>query len=360
MKLTIDQTNFLKGIGILLIMFHNFFHLLPPFIGENEFDWDATRVYKLGTTLFNSPSAFFNIAFSYFGHYGVQIFIVLSGYGLSMKYLQNNEKIKLVPFMINRVSKLYPVYVLSIIFLIITFLLRDSRVLNVYEMRDLLFNLSFVNNFLPNKALNINGPWWFFSLIVQLYAVFPLFFFLLKEKKMKYVHGIIFLILFYLIFVFLQPLLLKYDLNILFLFLGHLPEFVLGMVLAFKPEFYRKKYFLILLSIALFVLGNFIEFLFPLTFISISFFLVRSLIWLENYIHNAIRRNIITLGEISLYVFAFHGFLRQPFAQYSQEASETIKIVYAILFSIISLLIALFGKRIILFIKARIKINNNE
>ncbi len=36
-----QQTTILKGLGILLIVFHNFFHNLTPVIGENEFSFSA-------------------------------------------------------------------------------------------------------------------------------------------------------------------------------------------------------------------------------------------------------------------------------------------------------------------------------
>jgi len=36
-----EQTALLKGLGILLIVLHNFFHNLTPVIGENEFSFSA-------------------------------------------------------------------------------------------------------------------------------------------------------------------------------------------------------------------------------------------------------------------------------------------------------------------------------
>ena len=81
------QTNVLKGVGILLIVLHNFFHTVNPSSGENEFTFDLQYTKNFYHILTDSFIEVLNIMFSFFGHYRVQIFIFISGYGLAKSYL---------------------------------------------------------------------------------------------------------------------------------------------------------------------------------------------------------------------------------------------------------------------------------
>ena len=78
-----EQTNLIKGIGILLIIFHNYFHWVSPSPGENEFIFSVASVKKTFSIFSNSPLDSVNVIFSFFGHYGVQLFIFISAYGLT-------------------------------------------------------------------------------------------------------------------------------------------------------------------------------------------------------------------------------------------------------------------------------------
>lgn len=88
MKLSSEICLSMKGIAILCIMMHNFLHCV--YVEENEFTFSLDNY-----NLVNSISVFdWNTIFhyiSYWGWYGVPIFIFLSGYGLSQKYEFNNH-----------------------------------------------------------------------------------------------------------------------------------------------------------------------------------------------------------------------------------------------------------------------------
>ena len=84
--LSLLDTRFFKGIAILMILFHNFFHWLPPKIGENEQDFDLLRFRTYLNICFDSPELIIQATFSFFGHFGVSIFLFLSAYGLTKKY----------------------------------------------------------------------------------------------------------------------------------------------------------------------------------------------------------------------------------------------------------------------------------
>ena len=86
--LTKSDNHLLKGIAILSIMLHNLLHLLPGAVAENEFTFSARNIQRVLFEFHHSQEVWRMVAsvFSHFGHYGVPIFLFLSGYGLVMKY----------------------------------------------------------------------------------------------------------------------------------------------------------------------------------------------------------------------------------------------------------------------------------
>jgi hypothetical protein len=77
-----ENTNFLKGVSILLIALHNYYRWVNPVTGENEF-WFSTACYlKSFITVRSNPLEIFNVFFNFLGFYGVQGFILISAYGL--------------------------------------------------------------------------------------------------------------------------------------------------------------------------------------------------------------------------------------------------------------------------------------
>ena len=106
-------TNLLKGFGIILIVLHNYFHLLSPGFGENEFSFDSGRWHNFIMALINSPVHFIDYSIAFFGHYGVSLFIFLSAYGLAKSQESRQTKYKL--FLFDRFKKLYPAFILTIL-----------------------------------------------------------------------------------------------------------------------------------------------------------------------------------------------------------------------------------------------------
>ena len=84
--LTRDECSAMRGIAILAIMLHNYCHFIGRIVQENEYQFFASNNDKLWQVLSN-PDALLPVhLLSYFGHYGVPVFLFLSGYGLVMKY----------------------------------------------------------------------------------------------------------------------------------------------------------------------------------------------------------------------------------------------------------------------------------
>jgi peptidoglycan/LPS O-acetylase OafA/YrhL len=278
-----NDTFLIKGIAIIAILLHNFFHWIPPLIGENEFDFLINRLHRLIESLQATPLEFINVFFSYFGHYGVQLFIFISAYGLTISFSRN--PCSWGRFMLDRLTKLYPLLLTAVIVFFFAIILLDQRLLSLYEWREIGYKLLFIHTLIPESGLSLNGPWWFFGLIFQLYLLFPLLFKLIKKYSWK---------------AFILVLILSYGLIYISLFVyqpnnsvtfmqnapGHLPEFALGVFFALNKDKKINPLFIIA-ALVLFVSGNFFEVCFPFTFLSLTFLLICLFYFLYPYLQRS-------------------------------------------------------------------------
>ena len=85
--LTRVECDALRGLAIIGIFLHNYCHWLRPVVKENEYQYYQRNVDKLYQVLQGAwNELFFFHILSFFGHYGVPVFLFLSAYGLTMKY----------------------------------------------------------------------------------------------------------------------------------------------------------------------------------------------------------------------------------------------------------------------------------
>lgn len=171
--LTKSDNHLLKGIAILSIMLHNLLHLLPGAVAENEFTFSARNIQRVLFEFHHSQEVWRMIAsvFSHFGHYGVPIFLFLSGFGLVMKYEKSPVQApSTLLFLWQHMKKLWglmiPGFVVALFFLIDwhTFILSFGK-------SNPWLTLAFLGNFFEFDTL-IYGPWWFFSLMLQFYVLY--------------------------------------------------------------------------------------------------------------------------------------------------------------------------------------------
>ena len=308
--------------------------------GENEFDFSISRIHVFWNEIVENPLNIIDLSFSFIGHYGVQIFILLSGYGLMLAY--GKAEIKWRFFMAKRLNKLYPTYIFALIFFAIFEIIWHS---NSFPVVDYLLKLSFATNFIPGEIFSLNGPWWFYGMIVELYMVFPL---LLKiYNKFSIVGLITTAAISYAVMLIWGNLLLKIDNSFYFHFIGNLPVFIFGILLASQGEIKIKKYW-VLIAIAIFIFGNLNQNAFYFSHLSIAFLLLIISLKLQKLFINQriISHLIVFIGEISMYIFAIHGFLRQPFIELADKVTNPAirpfsTIAMAILFVAFSIMIAL-------------------
>lgn len=184
-KLTRTECNALRGLAIIGIFLHNYCHWLRPVVKENEYQYIQRNVDNLYQVLQGSwDELFFFHILSFFGHYGVPIFLFLSAYGLTMKYEQklptgptNNQetqpKLPLFGFIKYHWLKLFRMMIVG--FVAFTIVDNITKGPHLYKVMDIIGQMGLFNNLLPHPDDVIwPGPYWFFGLMLQLYIVYRL------------------------------------------------------------------------------------------------------------------------------------------------------------------------------------------
>lgn len=336
---SIEDTTFFKGIGIILIFIHNYFHVMPGFNIENEQNFDRKNI----TLLFYHLKQFtftevFGALISFFGHYGVQIFIIFSAYGLSIQY--NRSKKSPLNFTITKLKKLYFLMFIGILFVIVFyFLFTDIRFTfrEIIEKTFLLMtSLSSFSDLLLYKMFV--GPFWFFALMVQLYILFPLlYFWAVKLNKKKY------WIIFLLSYLMIYPLFYWTNLNSFTLFgniLGHLPEVFLGIGMA-RFGYNKFPWWMFFLATLIFLCSQFLEILFPLSFLMICIILISIINVIRKHSRNGFEKFILFTGKISMILFIVNGPLRKiPYFIHENNNIRTLRFLpFIIILYLLSYLI---------------------
>lgn len=184
-KLTRTECNALRGLAIIGIFLHNYCHWLRPVVKENEYQYIQRNVDNLYQVLQGSwDELFFFHILSFFGHYGVPIFLFLSAYGLTMKYElklptspTNNQEtqatLPLFGFIKYHWLKLFRMMIVG--FAAFTMVDNITKGPHLYKVMDIIGQMGLFNNLLPHPDDIIwPGPYWFFGLMLQLYIVYRL------------------------------------------------------------------------------------------------------------------------------------------------------------------------------------------
>lgn len=306
-SLSKDETLAFKALGIILIVFHNYFRWVEPITGENEFYFSRGNITSSIDVLSSNLLELINVFFNYLGHYGVQVFIFVSAYGLTKAYQNNSFSYR--GFVGKRFAKLYPTMLIAAFAMVIFNVIAHGNLPTKGNLVEIGVQLSLLSTFLPNKALVAVGPWWFYSFIFQFYLLFPL---LLKlYKKYRDIALILIAIAGYVIVIFLNPVLLNYKINLMQTVFGHLPEFCLGIWFVNRNEYRINVWFYISIWI-IFLLGSYYrEFWYfsHLTVIIVLFPILQGLVKnLSRF--SLIHKFLSFIGIVSVYIFATHGYLR--------------------------------------------------
>ena len=162
----------LRGLAIIGIFLHNYCHWLGPVVKENEYTFSQHNVDWL-TAVMASPDGLLPAHLvSFFGHYGVPVFLFLSAYGLELKYGRSLYA-PACRFVAYHWKKLFSMMIVGFVSFTIVDAMTPGRW--HYTLTQVVAQLAMVNNLLPDPDHNIwPGPFWFFGLMLQLYVVYRL------------------------------------------------------------------------------------------------------------------------------------------------------------------------------------------
>src|SRR5437764_706837 len=229
-----------KGLAILFVAYFHFFRtyfqhgVLPPP------DWSNVAASAL-TVL---RVVWFQI--SGLGFHAVGVFIILSGWTLMQSTMRRAESSAVAwgHWYGARFLRLYPMYwVAHLVYLVSPFVARlepvDSRIILS------LFGLRFID--IQMNFMYLNAAWWYFSMLLQFYLIFPLLFWAARRFG-----PFIFLLMACALGFFVRYLMLVVYPQHGFWVLGgfaicRLPEFALGMALGMwhKQSPARVEWFLL-------------------------------------------------------------------------------------------------------------------
>ena len=186
--LTRSECSAMRGIAILAIMLHNYCHFIGKIVKENEYMYQEANNNRLWQVLSNPDELLPVHLFSYFGHYGVPVFLFLSGFGLVMKY-ESDAAGSAGPVRFLRYHYLKLLRMLIVGFVL--FLMVDAVTPGRYAFHwdNVLAQLLMYINVLPEPDKTIwPGIYWFFGLMMELYIVYRL---LLYRRNSWFVVGLV-------------------------------------------------------------------------------------------------------------------------------------------------------------------------
>jgi len=292
MTITREQSLNMKGLGIFLIMIHNFVdHLLDISCNEMSFSQEATDAFT--SHIFTSSALWY--LFSFAGWIGVPLFFFLSGYGLTKKYGTNH--IDIFQYIKQHVIKLWllliPVYLLYVIISHFCFgqaYYWKTQILSVITFTANIHNVYFIEP----------GVYWFFGVILQFYILFLIF----RKLKDKWLYALIvlFIIINYISLYCMSDLsMLKIRHN----FTGWGVPFLLGIIAARRDITIPKRWELPICVVSFLLVCLCMTYK-PLIPFSELFFVVFSI----SLVKMCTLRPVAFLGVISASIFVVHPLIR--------------------------------------------------
>ena len=172
--LTRKECTAMRGIAILAIVLHNYCHFIGKIVKENEYQFFTSNNDQLWQVVSHPDELLPIHLLSYFGHYGVPVFLFLSGFGLVMKYERgDSNKVAVLPFVRYNYFKLLRMLIVGFSLFIIVDILTPGRFL--YHWYNVVAQLLMYINVLPQPDKIIwPGIYWFFGLMMELYIVYRL------------------------------------------------------------------------------------------------------------------------------------------------------------------------------------------
>lgn len=185
--LTRNECSAMRGIAIIAIMLHNYCHFIGKIVKENEYMFQTVNNDRLWYALMHPDELLPVHLLSYFGHYGVPVFLFLSGFGLVLKYETSQRDRRAVgcdlrqgmnPCGVGRFLRYHYLKLLRMLIVGFTLFLMVDAVTPgrfAFHWDNVLAQLLMYINVLPEPDKIIwPGIYWFFGLMMELYIVYRL------------------------------------------------------------------------------------------------------------------------------------------------------------------------------------------
>ena len=166
MNLSPKDCDAMKVFSILCIILHNILHCV--YTQENEFTFNIAKFLELKSFIaINSETIFSYISF--WGWYGVPVFIFLSGYGLNQKYASaTSAPISGGKFLLAHFLKLWCLLMPAYTVYLIIIACNGSTI----WIRPAMAQSTMLINLLYSPTVIKPGVYWYFGLTLQLYAIY--------------------------------------------------------------------------------------------------------------------------------------------------------------------------------------------
>lgn len=303
------DSNLLKAFSIFFVVFHNYMHWISA-VGENEMNFVPERVYNYINGIITYPSGIVASTLTFLGHYGVLLFVFISAYGLTKRQMKIGKE-PYLKYLIHRLVKIYALMAAGFVFYILFVYYQTGEW--IYWKKLLIIVKHFLlmeGNFNHTYTFAHIGPWWFFGMIIQFYFLFPLLYYIARRYGQKGCLAMI-AVAFVIIYVLYFANSRGYSIFPVFANVwGHLPEFILGIMLALFPKImidWKKA----LAALLVFVPSLFFEAVFPLSFFTsliIILFTVKPLLMISK--DTWFIKAMTFIGQMSMFIFLTNGLIR--------------------------------------------------
>ena len=332
-ELTRADASVIKALAILMIVAHNYFHQVKPFPGENEMAFHAETFWKMVFQIAEHPFDAFHPITSFFGHYGVHIFLFMSGYGLTKKalgYVQKHGGISwadLWKVSLNQIAKIVSLTLVGVSILCLYKYIAWGTLPDAEFFTKYLVFLTFTENLRPGDFGYFVSVWWFMALIVQFYLLFPIIFKgLSRHAYLTLSIGVVCQLLAVSIY---EPLLEQHVL-VYATPLGQMVLFMLGGYLAMGRRLSRWIVLPLVVVLPLtFIDPNF----FHLSFVAVTVFLMLAYGLLRERLIAS--KTLLWIGGMSMFIYIVHGDLRWQVIPVVNEA-QNIWLSYIMFFGYVA------------------------
>ena len=307
------ESQAMRGIAILAIVLHNYCHWPGKMVQENEYQFSERNVRRLMVEVAHPSWELISHLLSFFGHYGVPVFVFLSAYGLVMKYEKSPLAVEgkeegAWSFIWKHYKKLFLMMIVGYsAYVMVDYMTPGPR---RYEFWNVVGQLGMISNFYRDPDHDIwPGPYWYFGLIVQIYVVYRLVFYPQKLRTNKWLIGVLFAVtLLAQLFFLPEGLALQwYRYNVF----GSLPVFIAGVLFARHNRFIeptRTTY------IGLAIASTALIFLFSLgfaTWIIVPFLICIGTVAIVKILPQSLLNSLSWVGGISASMFVCHPITRK-------------------------------------------------